>query len=206
MSVAGCSSWEDFEEAYGPLFSTGEERRCYMSRRDSRRCLKVSSIECDVQTVREIQYFDFLKRRGVKADFLPAYYGAFRNEHFVGFEQECFGPERAELLLHYLNHATLEEIESEERALEPLLQDMIRTNVIISDLHAANIMRVTEGEGVRYVVIDGYGTPEWIPLPNYFRFFGRRKIERQWRKFKERWAQMKLWLPAVRAAQAEREA
>ena len=59
--------------------------------------------------------------------------------------------------------------------------------------------------GYRYVVIDGYGSPEWIPLPNYCRFFGRRKIQRQWRKFMERWKQLNSTLPAVRGLQSNSE-
>lgn len=203
-------NWEKFQtlesfDEYGPLLARGQERFCFVSRKDPFRCVKVSPRDSDVQTIREIRYFEFLERRGIKADFLPAYYGSFQNANFVGFEQECFGAERAEQLIHYLRRATLPEIEAVERALEPLLQDMIRTNVIVSDLHAANILRVTDNGSVRYVVIDGYGSPEWIPLPNYCRFFGRRKIQRQWRKFMERWKQLKSTLPAVRGLQSNSE-
>lgn len=36
------------------------------------------------------------------------------------------------------------------------------------------------------MIIDGVGVPEFIPISKMFRFFGKRKIERQWKKFEER--------------------
>ena len=93
-----------------------------------------------------------------------------------------------ELLSSYLHRikddpAALTEIT--DRLLEAKAE-MIRHNIIVSDLGPANMMAVTKDGRVDVVLIDGFYVPEHIQTARRFRFFGRLKINRQWKKFAKR--------------------
>ena len=54
------------------------------------------------------------------------------------------------------------------------------------NLHTENIL--VDVSNMHLWVIDGYGTPEAIPLPYYFDYARRRKVEVHWLKFEDRYA------------------
>ena len=119
---------------------------------------------------------------------MPRFYGRCFDEKHVGFVQELIAGERIKPLgniarIHYQTRLT-----AVEDALLELKQEMLEKNIIILDLHGGNI--IGDEKTLRLWVIDGYGTPEFIPLPKYSRFFGRLKIERQWSKFVLRYTQL----------------
>lgn len=75
---------------------------------------------------------------------------------------------------------------SSVRTGENTVRARARIHIIISDLHAGNMMIYCDEAGniKRLIVVDGFGSPEAIPLAKYFRYFGRKKIDRQWAKFR----------------------
>ena len=89
------------------------------------------------------------------------------------------------LLDEFLLNASQEEIEDLENRLSHIKSEMIKKNIIISDIRPGNILVLKNRQGtiVRIIFLDGYGSPEFIPLPMYCPFFGKLKIERQWKKF-----------------------
>lgn len=176
----------------GKKIGVGSERSCYINAADPRKCFKISKkANCD-QTLREIEYFRFLKCRGVDAYFIPKIYKIFESENFVGYEQECF--------LEKEKGGIYDEVYSLDRYilkrdsdlmlvkydLENLKNVMIEKNIICSDLSASNILKVKTGGASKLVVIDGYGASEFFPLCKYLRFLGKKKIERQWKKLERR--------------------
>ena len=169
-------------------FDRGSDKVCYVSDKHPGCLLKLSPLERAAQMLREIQYFEFLKKRGIEPSFMPRFYGRCFDEKHVGFVQELIAGERIKPLgniarIHYQTRLT-----AVEDALLELKQEMLEKNIIILDLHGGNI--IGDEKTLRLWVIDGYGTPEFIPLPKYSRFFGRLKIERQWSKFVWRYTQL----------------
>ncbi len=172
--------WQD----YDTVVSRGSERQCLTSEKHPDRILKVSRKDSSVQTVREIAYFEYLKRKGVDADFMPAYFGSFETDELIGFEQAKVAGEAVCRLDEFICSASAERLAWLQKKLLAFKEEMIRTNIIVSDLHPANLF--FDGGSGRIWVVDGYGSSEFIPAPQYIRFFGRLKIGRQWKKFAER--------------------
>ena len=169
-------------------FSRGSDKVCYVSDKHPGCLLKLSPLERETQMLREIQYFEFLKKRGIEPSFMPKFYGRCSDEKHVGFVQELLAGERVKPLYSILKSRYQTSLAAVEDALLDLKREMLEKNIIILDLHGANI--IGDEETLRFWVIDGYGTPEFIPLPKYSRFFGRLKIERQWAKFVLRYTKL----------------
>lgn len=184
--------FKSVEDIRGKLLGAGSEKCCYLSKNDNSRCIKISSKHRCSQIKREIKYFKFLSDRHIDASFIPKFYGVIELEDFIGYEQECF--------LDKKHGGVYDEVWSlwdfvedgcndEKLILEELYQlksEMLSKNIICSDLHGGNIFRVVQDSRSRLVVIDGYGAPEFIPVCKYFKFWGNKKIERQWDKFMSR--------------------
>lgn len=180
--------------SFTELLSFGTERSCWMDPKQPSRLLKVSAAAYATETRREIAYFEFLKRRGVTASFMPRYFGRFETSEVVAFEEERIddvpgssaeggGPVMP--VWKWIEEKSPAEAEALREPLRRLRDEMHEKNIIVSDLHPGNILY--QPQTGRLWVIDGYGTPEFLPLPNYIRWpFGYLKIERQWKKFKRR--------------------
>lgn len=182
------------ERKFGALLGKGGEREVYENLSNPATCFKVSHKASCVQTKREIKYFESLKKSGQgDLPIIPKYFGSFEQGDYVGFEQECLSwseqNDNAILLEVYLQEDRNPEclLEIKEK-LEEAYALMLKHNVIISDIHPNNILLIFNSENKikRLVFIDGFGTPELIPLPQYCPYFGRLKIKRQWEKFLRR--------------------
>lgn len=120
------------------------------------------------------------------------YYGAFKIKNFIGYEQESFVDHTRGG--NYDSVVSLGEyIEDSKNDLEKILHDlnqikfeMLSKNILCCDLSTSNIIVAISKNNVRYVIIDGFGATEFIPICKYFKFFGRKKIERQWKKLEQR--------------------
>lgn len=151
-----------------------------------------------MQITREIDYFRFLEKHGVKSDLIPLYYETFETENECGYVQECFldrdhcGVYDSVHELHDFLTKKCPEFPTVIAMLADMKKELIAKNIIISDLHGMNILVVTKNKKTRLKVIDGWGSPEAIPLPKYFRFFGKLKIHRQWKKFQQRYPEIEF--------------
>lgn len=177
---------------FGKLIGYGTERQCYENLDNSETCLKVSNLSACAQTRREIKYFQFLSKKGVHPSFLPKFYGSFTLANQIGFEQEYLRSTdtlRAVTLKQYILETDEEQFLEIEHFLENIKKEMIRFNVIISDMRTGNTLILIDNKQKikRMVFVDGFGSPEFIPLPIYCPFFGRLKIERQWKKFMKKY-------------------
>lgn len=177
----------------GVMIGKGAEKKCYLNRNDPSRCLKLSKIGKSVQIRREIDYLYLLKKKNLSLSFVPKFYEGFRTSMYIGCEQECFlSKERGGIcefvisLSDYIEKG-YGEIDQIKELLNSLKKEMLDNNVICCDLHGGNVLVVKkEQEPLKLVVIDGFGAPEFIPICKYIKWFGRIKIERQWKKFEKR--------------------
>ncbi len=196
----------DLEKIKGEFIGHGCDKTVWRHRLDPNLCLKISTKPCPSATIREIKNFDRLMKKPVKASFVPKFYGAFEGPDYVGFIQECFldkehggGYEIAETLKSHILRPE-SKLSDVEQMLAELKAEIHQTGIIVSDMHGGNILYVVKDGCRRLVVIDGIGTPEFIPLPQYIPFLRRMKIERQWNKLMRR---LKRFLDAKRQAEAK---
>ena len=181
----------EFSKFFGPVVATGAERICVRNLKDQFSCFKISKKIHSKETRREIKYFKFLKRKGVTSSFIPAFISDFETEEEIIIEQELIAdhPEQdlfAFRVEEFVADASGRQLMELEKLFQELYTELKDKNVIISDLHAGNMMIYCDKAGniKRLIVVDGFGSPEAIPLAKYFRYFGRKKIDRQWAKFR----------------------
>lgn len=186
------------EVRLGKFLGRGAERFCYENLDNPDTCLKVSKKTSWKQTRRELSYLRFLKHRGVCPSFMPKFYGLHETEDSYILEQEYFHDthEFKVLTVHeYVLVATDDGLKVLDKLLDDVKAEMLRFNIIVCDLRTSNFMVLIDKETnlpTRVVVFDGYGSPEFIPLPNWIPLLGKRKIERQWKKLMMRYEDDKL--------------
>ena len=165
------------------LLGRGIERACYRDPVDPERCFKVSEKTSCRQTRRDIVFFERLARLGIESSYVPKYLGAFETETKIGFFQECFARPGVRPLSEFMAQCSREALLRTDLALWEMRGELIEKNIVAIDVHPDNILVVPTGPtdaDFRLVLIDGYGTPEFIPIPYWFRALGRRKIDRYW--------------------------
>lgn len=175
--------------AFGKMIGFGTERKCLENLSNPKTCYKVSEHHSSKQSIREIKYFYYLTKRGICPNFIPKFFGHFITESYVGFEQERIQENDQFQAIHvcdYVKIASAQQLSDLEQHLARVKNEMIRLNVIVSDIRTGNTLLLIDRQTKtisRVVFVDGYGSPEVIPLAAYCPFFGRMKIERQWNKF-----------------------
>ena len=179
MQLSDFSQWE--------LIGQGTERVCYKHPNNPSRCIKISKKSQSKQTKREIKYLNYLKAKGVSFSHIPEFYNVIETQDSIGMEVELvsnFDGSRALNIRHYVeeNH-TSEDITQLKLALKELKDNLIENNIIPCDLLMSNLLVTRLHHGIKVVLIDGFGTADAIPLANYVKFVGNRKIERKWSKF-----------------------
>lgn len=192
MSKINWRTVSDEEVNTWPFLGKGGERVVRLNPQNPTQCVKLSAKSLSTQTEREANYLQELEDKGIRSKYVPRFYGCIETPTQIGVVVEAIVPgprfDATELLSSYLHRikddpAALTEIT--DRLLEAKAE-MIRHNIIASDLGPANMMAVTKDGRVDVVLIDGFYVPEHIQTARRFRFFGRLKINRQWKKFAKR--------------------
>lgn len=175
-----------------PVLGKGGERIVRLDPDNPTHCVKLSRRDNATQTEREAEYLSELMNRPERSRYVPAFFGCVETPTQVGVEVEAIVPgerfDTTELLSSYLGRIK-DDADAMAEITERLLAvkaDMIRLNIIVSDLGPANMIAVTKNGRVDVMLIDGFYVPEHIQTARRFRFFGRLKINRQWKKFAKR--------------------
>lgn len=181
----------------------GTERTCYQNPADPTRCVKIIRKARFKQTLREISYFSYLKRKGVPFDHLPRFYGKIEGEGFIGIEQELIqdtvsSGESISFTPPYTHSSAVssptirtwlsmprsqEQIQEFWNALDELKSYLLRYNILALGIDYNNVVVQSTENGIKMILIDGVYDTEWIPVSKYSRFFGKRKIMRRWERF-----------------------
>ena len=176
---------------FGKIIGRGNTRICYLNPNNPKTCFKISSRKSSKETVREINFFNFLKQKGIYTSYLPQFFRSFSNHEIIGYEVELFWSKdgSSSTVLEFLKTASDSQIKDLETHLRLLKQELIEKNIIISDLATGNMaIRLNhDGKIERLVIIDGFGSGEMIPIARFLPFLGKQKIERKWKKFISRY-------------------
>lgn len=175
-----------------PILGRGGERTVRLDPSNPTQCVKLSSKTLAMQTEREADYLQELENKGIRSKYVPRFFGCIETPTQIGVVVEAIVPgsrfAATELLSSYLHRIKNDPValsEITDRLLEAKAE-MIHHNIIVSDLGPANMMAVMKDGQVDVVLIDGFYVPEHIQTARRFHFFGRLKINRQWKKFAKR--------------------
>lgn len=175
-----------------PVLGKGGERVVRLDPMHPTHCVKLSSKSLSMQTEREADYLAELMARPERSRYVPTFFGCVDTPTQIGVEVEAIVPgdrfDTTELLSSYLarikdNPDAMKDIVERLLAVKA---EMLRLNVIVSDLGPDNMMAVTKNGCVDVMLFDGFYVPEHIQTARRFRLFGRMKINRQWKKFAKR--------------------
>ncbi len=170
------------------LLGIGTERSCYLSPTEKGSIIKLSPAGHSKQTRREIAYFRFLQHNGVPFLHIPQFKGEISLAGFVGFKQEAVLDDTgraSKLLWEFIreDHPSKEDLYV---LLNDLYQYLLRYNILLCDLHPANIMVQRRAGRTRLVLIDGLGSMNGVPIYQYIPWLGRKQIARRWNRFIKR--------------------
>ncbi len=171
-----------------PFIGGGSERKCYRNPQNPTRMVKLSPKQQSKQTLREIEYYQYLTKNNIPFDHIPRFYGTVKQDGFVGIEQEfiTFHPdsdEPAPTLGNYIEQGLTDKQRSQLNAAFIKLHDYIlKWNISLCDMQVSNIVVQERPEGIHLMMIDGLGGAEAIPLSRWFSSLGHKKLERHWKK------------------------
>lgn len=89
-----------------------------------------------------------------------------------------------------------------DAALEKLLEELLRFNVIVGDLHASNLVFGSDSRGgaPRLLLVDGFGEKNFVPLHSMSRWLNQRNTRRVYRRLRTILTRpVAEWGPPVRA-------
>jgi hypothetical protein len=89
-----------------------------------------------------------------------------------------------------------------DAALDKLLDELLRFNVIVGDLHASNIVFGVDSRGgaPRLILVDGFGEKNILPLKSISRWLNQRNTRRVYRRLRNLLLRpVSSWGPPVRA-------
>lgn len=153
-------------------------------------CFKVVSKESTIDS--DIKYRYFLLKKGIQPHFLPKFYGHFDTGEVFGCELERLtSSKHSQLVLisEFLKTASVAEIKDVKKCLEEIKQEIIRLNIVFSNLELEStwLLIGTENRTVeRIVFYSPLGSSSLFPLAALTRYHGLRLINQQWAKFMAR--------------------
>jgi len=197
------------------IFALGGRRVCYIHPQDAARCVKVFGVNGDpherrrkavwYKRCRPLYYFDDNRREWsafrelMKHDeaiwnHFPRCYGLIDTNKGLGIVTELLrdSDERGDNCGRIVQ--PLPEFVAAEGKTPALMQALeefyalLRQHLVITrDILDHNLVVQRRQQGLRVVMIDGFGSSEILPFSSWFRALGRRKIERKIARFKARY-------------------
>ena len=171
-------------------FARGKERACFLHPLDPKKIIKISTGTEDIQTRREITFFeDLQKRRVFDYRHLPHYYGTVETNLGRGLVFELICDANGEIsrsLQWYLENGIV--ISQAESLLRELKQYMLDNLIIFNhDLFSGNLLlQKNSDDSAKLIIIDGLGDVVRFPWLNRFPSHVHAKIERRWERFMTR--------------------
>lgn len=171
------------------LIGKGWHRECYEHPNDRDLCIKVVVNGNNAETNREQAYYRYLTQHLTDWRAVPRFHGNVETNLGQGavFDLVYDSDGQVSRTLGYY-------LESPERflknktalnsALAQLKQYQLQHNVLTMSLKPNNLLIQRNDDGAFSAhIIDNLGNADWIPLANYFSWFGSAKIERKWSRF-----------------------
>jgi len=130
--------------------------------------------------------------------------GIVETDHGLGLVSEKVVDERGSMApsLHAIYRRNGGASAWTDAALDRLLEELLRFNVIVGDLHASNIVHGTDSRGgaPRLILVDGFGEKNVLPLNSISRWFNQHNTRRVYARLRRILTiPVADWGPPVRA-------
>ncbi|RLA48020.1 MAG: hypothetical protein DRR06_00870 [Gammaproteobacteria bacterium] len=171
------------------LIGKGLHRECYVHPQDKNLCIKVAVNENIKETQREQKYYRFLKRKNICWDMLPKFYGNIDTNMGSGAVFDMIRNHDASVsktLEHYLdsNENTESHYAGLVQSLALLKAYLLTENIITMTIKPKNILyQELDAENGRLFIVDNIGNSDLLPICNYSKRLGNKKILRKWQRF-----------------------
>jgi len=172
------------------LVGSGLHRECYVHPEDKSLCVKVVTQGDNTETQREQSYYRLLEKRLTDWTALSRFHGNFDTNLGSGAVFDLIRNANDEIAMpisKYLEdsedfHSYAEDLAS---ALKIFHSYQLQHNIQTMSLKPWNLVyRLNETGRGKIYLIDSLGNSNFIPICNYNRFLGRKKIHRKWANFK----------------------
>ncbi|QDF29534.1 YrbL family protein [Halarcobacter anaerophilus] len=172
------------------FIAKGSERACYLHPKDNNKTVKVTyennKREKNKQSQKEISYYKQLQKKGLKNwKHLPQYFGEVKTNKGHGFIIELIKDYDGQVSKSFAYYLKENDVEKYKRELEKYKQYFIDNCIIFNyGMMPKNILlRKNSETDFDLVLIDGLGDVSHFTLPNKIPYFARRRINRRWDKF-----------------------
>jgi len=173
------------------MIGKGLHRECFTHPDSDPLCIKVVTNGNQQETEREQHYYQLLEKRDISWDMLPKFHGNLDTNMGDGAVFDLIrdhDQNTSKTLEFYLNDVQrFDEIADEIlAALQNLKNYLIRENIITMSIKPKNLLyQKWAGLQGRIYIVDNIGNSDLFPISSYSRYFGQKKINRKWAKFKK---------------------
>lgn len=170
----------------------GLARKCYFHPKNDGLCIKIGKPEIEKSHLyKEINYYKKISNKDAsKFDypFYAMYHGTVDTNLGEGFVYDLVRDELTNEVSKTLRHYMIKKNELFRdavlnQALQRLKSQMIDHKVFASDLKPRNICcKILKDNSIEFVIVDGIGHRDVLPLADWFDYFSKRKILRRFKK------------------------
>lgn len=168
------------------IIGEGTRRICYAYPGDPSRCIKIpkAGANGNKQQLREVRFYEYLARRKVPTDCIPAYLGTIETDQGPGYVYEAIRDADgsiSSLYVEVIKQLAQQSPDTLRDILAQLEQYFFDNLIVFYDVNPYNIVCRRDSAGVLHpYVIDGLGDTVAIPVLNYSKKLLRQKIRRRW--------------------------
>ncbi|MGM0925018.1 MAG: YrbL family protein [Pseudomonadota bacterium] len=171
------------------FIASGSERDCYHLPGMEGLCVKVphGRDRYKSQNKKDRLYYKYLYEKGVDWQRLSFCHGWVETTLGRGLVFELvrdFDGSPSWMLDEYLNKFGLTDEVLVELA--RLKEYLVSNNIVVCDLKESNIACQIAEHGLFLKIIDGIGNRDFVKIGNWVRLFGKKKIERHWKRLEDR--------------------
>lgn len=113
---------------------------------------------------------------------IPSFFGKVENEQYLGFVQQKIQSQDGQDASPLCECFSKEEKVTRQEVCA-LFCFCYRYNILPCDLNRNNILVQKTPEGAKWILVDGLGCTDFIPLAQYWPWWGRKKIIRKFYRF-----------------------
>lgn len=172
------------------LIAKGRHRACYQHPHHPELCIKVHlNPHDDLETIREIRYFNWLHKCKVNLDGIADYCGKVSTSLGMGYIYELvrdYDGQVSKTLDYYLKNSDTNELGSNviTMAYQEFKQTLLSHYITMMNLKAYNIVFKRESENYgRFYLIDNLGSANLLPLSYFFKSIATRMLQRKFLRF-----------------------
>lgn len=164
---------------------------CYQHPKKPKKCVKVltDNSKASKRLKADIRYYNKLYKKGKSMKYIAKYLGVKKSNKGKCYLYKCvkdYDGEVSQTLESYLNEPHTDKAEV-YRSLKELADYLIENQIMISDLHARNILIKKRRDGsIKPVIVDGIGDRVAIPVLNMLPSLLKAKIVRRWNRFSDK--------------------